>query len=185
MSRHTALRSESFRKMRITQSRTRGIDKKPDERKIWSHRKLTNMSTERNRVVVHFTGGKLLKGYTHDFTPAKDTFHVTSEQESDKGQVHEVKLAELKAVFFVKTLEGDKDYVEKKRFEEVDQARLHGLKIRVEFYDGEIMRGISLGYSKNRPGFFIVPVDPEWNNERVYVLARALRDIKVGSAAEK
>ena len=161
------------------------IDKKSEVRKIESPSGLTNMGTERNRVVVHFKGGKLLKGFTHDFTPTKGVFHLTSEREEDKGRVYELELEELKAVFFVKTLDGDKDYVEKKRFEEVDEARLRGLKIRVEFYDGEIMRGISLGYSKGRSGFFILPVDPEWNNERVYVLASALRDIKVGSAAQK
>lgn len=143
------------------------------------------LGTERNRVVVHFKDGRLFKGYTHDFTPVKEIFHLASEQEEDKGDIYEIKVADLKAIFFVKTLEGKKDYDEKRRFEEVDTSGLRGVKIRVEFYDGEVIRGISLGYGKNRKGFFIIPVDPQSNNERIYVLSDALRDVKVGSAAHK
>jgi len=146
---------------------------------------LNETKAERNRVVAHFKDGRLLKGYTHDFTPAKQLFHVTSEQEEDRGKIHEVNTGELKAVFFVKTLEGNRGYVEKRRFDEVDASVLRGLKIKVEFFDGEVIRGISLGYSKNRKGFFIIPVDPECNNERIYVVADAISDVKVGSAADQ
>jgi hypothetical protein len=140
---------------------------------------------ERNRVVVHFKDGRVLKGYTHNFTPLKETIHLTSEQDKDTEDIYEISTADLKAIFFVKTFEGDKDYVEKKRFDEVDNPDLRGMKVKAEFSDGEIIRGTSLGYSRERKGFFIVPVDPQCNNERIYVLADALEDIKLGSDAEK
>lgn len=140
---------------------------------------------ERNRIVVHYKDGRLLKGFTHDFTPVKDIFHITSELESDKGKIYEVFCPQLKAIFFVKTLEGNVNYKEKKSFDEVDTSTLKGIKIRVEFNDGEVLRGISLGYSKNRKGFFIIPVDPQSNNERVYIVTNSVRDVKLGSAAEK
>ena len=60
----------------------------------------------------------MLKGYTSDFTPLKETFHLTTIQEDDKGKIHDIGTADLKAVFFVKTFEGDKVYLEKKRFDE-------------------------------------------------------------------
>ncbi|MCX5800844.1 MAG: hypothetical protein NTX17_05590 [Candidatus Eisenbacteria bacterium] len=135
----------------------------------------------RNRIFARFKGGKLLKGYTHDFKPVAETFHLVDQG----GVVHEIKCSDLKAVFFVKSFEGRKEYVEKKRFEEVDCTALRGLKIRLEFSDGEVIRGFSLGYSKDRKGFYITPLDPAGNNERMYVIADALRDVKVGSAAEK
>lgn len=140
---------------------------------------------ERNRIVVHYKDGRLLKGFTHDFTPIKDIFHITSEMDSDKGKIYEVFCPQLKAIFFVKTLQGDAAYKEKKKFEDVDASTLRGIKIKVEFNDGEVLRGISLGYSKNRKGFFVIPVDPKSNNERVYVVASSVRDVKLGSAAEK
>jgi len=59
------------------------------------------------------------------------------------------------------------------------------VKIKVEFSDGEIIRGMSYVYSKRKKGFFIFPVDPQSNNEKIYVLADSLRDVKVGIAAEE
>ena len=144
---------------------------------------MDGVTAERNRIVVHYKDGRLLKGYTHDFNPVKDTFHITSEMEKDKGKIYEVFCPNLKAIFFVKTLEGNVDYKEKKRFDEVDTSNLRGIKIRIEFNDGEVMCGISLGYSKARKGFFIIPVDPNSNNERVYVIASSVRSVKLGSAA--
>lgn len=140
---------------------------------------------KRNLVVVHYTDGKLLKGYTHDFNPIRETFHLTSELEADKGTVHEIKIPDLKAIFFVKKLEGSLDYQEKKKFEEVNTSGLRGVKIKVVFHDGEIVRGVSLGYSKNRKGFFVIPVDPQSNNERIWVVSDAVREVSIGSAAEK
>jgi hypothetical protein len=66
----------------------------------------------------------------------------------------------------------------------VDCSALRGLKIKLEFSDGEVIRGFSLGFSKERKGFYITPIDPQSNNERIYVIADALRDVKIGSAAE-
>lgn len=136
-------------------------------------------------AVVHYKNGRLLKGFTRDFAPTKQTFHVTSEQNKDRGHEYKVNLDDLKAVFFVKSLQGNKDYAEKKKFEEVDTSGLKGLKIMVKFTDGEVIRGISLGYSKTGKGFFIIPVDPESNNERIFVVSNDVRDVKIGTAAEK
>jgi hypothetical protein len=143
------------------------------------------MQGTHNRIVVHYKDGKLRKGYTHDFMPQKDSFHLISEQESDRGSVHVIRIADLKAIFFVKTLSGDRRHGEKPRFEEVDAARLRGIKIRIEFKDGEVVRGTTLGYNKANKGFFISDIDPQSNNERIYVLADAVKDVKLRDAAEE
>jgi len=109
--------------------------------------------SEQNRVVVRFKDGRLLKGYTYDFTPLRQTFHLKSGRGKDKKDTLEIRVADLKALFFVRTLEGNKDYVEKSRFDEVDNPHLRGLKIKLEFSDGEVMSGTTQGYSKNRKGF--------------------------------
>ena len=143
------------------------------------------MGFERNKVVIRYKTGKMLKGYTHDFSPAADEFHLVSELPADRGRTYAVRTADLKAVFFVKTLDGNKTYHERKKFNGMDSTRLRGLKIRVQFTDGEIMRGTTLGYNKAKKGFFITPVDPRENNDRIYVVADALRDVATGAAAEK
>ncbi|UCG30392.1 MAG: hypothetical protein JSV53_00525 [candidate division WOR-3 bacterium] len=138
----------------------------------------------RNRIVLHFKDNRLLKGYTHDFTPLREKFHLISEGEVDRGNVYEINCSDLKAVFFVKSLEGNRDYIEKKDFSDVDAVGLRGLKVKVEFPDGEVIRGTSFGYSRGRKGFFVIPVDPGSNNERIYVVANRVRDVRVGAEAE-
>ncbi len=136
----------------------------------------------RNQVVIRFRDGSVQKGYTHDFTPLRDSFHLTLEDGS--GEILAVDISQLKAIFFVKTFDGDRNYVEKKFFEQVDQSRFRGLKVRVVFEDGEIIRGISLGYNEKKKGFFLIPVDPACNNDRIYIISEACKDIKVGEIAQ-
>ncbi|HER43287.1 MAG TPA: hypothetical protein ENO08_02360 [Candidatus Eisenbacteria bacterium] len=140
--------------------------------------------TTRNKVVAHYNDGRLLKGFTHDFTAARDTFHITSQLEEDFGATYEVKMSNLKAIFFVKTFKGNLTYKEKKRFDETDTSHLRGMRIKVIFKDGETIRGVSLGYSKAKRGFFVIPLDPMSNNERIYVVAAAVREVRIAAAAE-
>ncbi|OQX54896.1 MAG: hypothetical protein B5M53_05240 [Candidatus Cloacimonas sp. 4484_209] len=132
----------------------------------------------RNKIVVHFKDGRLLKGYTLDFTPIKKIFHLTSEMEEDAGKTYEISTTELKAIFFVKTLKGNKDYYEKKSFDEIDKTKLRGIKLEVEFFDGEIISGTSFVYKSDKEGFFMVPLDEKSNNSRIYIIKDAACSIK-------
>ncbi|MFA4948872.1 MAG: hypothetical protein WC674_10260 [Candidatus Krumholzibacteriia bacterium] len=143
------------------------------------------MPTQRNRVVVRFNDGRIFKGYTHDFLPEKDLFHLIEDTASEAGGVHEVEVSNLKAIFFVKTFNGNKEYNEKKSFKEIDAATLHGIKIKVTFKDGEVLCGLSLGYNKTKKGFFIIPIDPLSNNDRIYIVAASTAQVVVGPAAEQ
>jgi len=122
-------------------------------------------------VVVHAVGGELQKGTTSDFFPNKDQFHLT---EKDSEQVREVRVRGLKAIFFVKTFEGDPSYRERQDVERVG----FGKKIRVRFSDGETQVGYTQGFSPARPGFFFFPADPDGNNERVFVVNAATEDVR-------
>jgi len=123
-----------------------------------------------NKVVVHYSGGLLLKGITNDFFPNKDLFHVIDE---DTGELREVVLTELKAVFFVKGFEGESQYQDRTDVERTG----FGKKIQVDFKDGETVVGYSSGFTKNRPGFFVFPADPQSNNDRIYVITSATEDV--------
>ena len=45
------------------------------------------------------------------------------------------------------------------------------------FKDGEELLGTTQGYQPDRPGFFVIPADPESNNERCYVVASATEEV--------
>lgn len=128
--------------------------------------------TNENRVIAHFLDGQLVKGTTLDFFPTKDRFHITIEN----GEVHEIHISQLKAIFFVKSFDGDSDYDEKKGF---FTKQTQGKKILVEFCDGEVLFGYTLSYSTRGLGFFIFPGDPECNNNKVFIVHAATKRVKV------
>ena len=129
----------------------------------------------KNKVVVRYVDGRIIKGTTSDFVPAKDFFHVTEAAASAGERPLEVHMKELKAVFFVKDLTGDPGHAERKEF---DPARPPvGKRIRVQFADGEMLIGTTQGYQPNRPGFFVEPADDGSNIERCYVVAAAAQQV--------
>lgn len=131
-----------------------------------------------NRVVVHYLDGHIERGYTTDFQSHKELFHVITKEEN-KDKSLPIKLVNLKAVFFVKELLGKSRSrpVTKKTFEEFKDKTLVGKKVKIEFNDGETLYGLTLGYSPQRRGFFFTPLDPESNNERIFAVLSAVKDI--------
>src|SRR3989442_622628 len=61
----------------------------------------------KNGVVAHFHDGRIEKGVTHDFSPNRPSFHLTSIEGSSEGASTSVRSRDLKALFFVKDLSGD------------------------------------------------------------------------------
>jgi hypothetical protein len=131
---------------------------------------MTNRKT--NNIVVHFLDGSVKRGTTLDFFPSKSTFHLTAPD----GSIREVNLSELKAVFFVRKLEGPEEYRERKGFFDTDNK---GKKVMVEFFDGEVIFGYTLTFSPKKLGFFMTPGDPRSNNEKIFVVHSATKRIKI------
>jgi hypothetical protein len=124
-----------------------------------------------NRIVARFADGRMLKGTTQDFSPAKDAFHVIGSEGGSRPV--RVEIADLKAVFFVKSLVGNPSYTEIKEFDKP----VTGRKLQVTFSDGEVIVGSTQSYQPERIGFFVVPADPQSNNERIFVVSRAVQSV--------
>lgn len=125
-----------------------------------------------NTVVARFADGRLLKGTSLDVDPNRPTFHVRG----DDGVMSQVVMAELKALFFVRSFDGDSGHVEGQEIAPVD-PRLRGSRlIEVTFKDGEKIVGLCTRYPPNRPFFFLVPVDSASNNLRILINAGELQD---------
>ncbi len=97
----------------------------------------------------------------------------------DSEKVEEVPTKDAKAVFFVKTFDGDLRH-RALHFHE-NAPIVSGLWVRVYFYDGEMIEGI---ISNTRDfvledGFFMRPTDPNGNNRLVYILKGGLKDFHV------
>jgi len=126
----------------------------------------------KNLVVAHFVDGRRVKGETNTFSPEKPSFFIDNEE---IGFFHkEVYLSELKAVYFVKSLEGNPKY--RKKLDTGEKG--FGKKIKIHFHDGENLIGYSVTFSLHKPGFFITPNDPKSNNERIFVVSKAAHRIE-------
>lgn len=119
-----------------------------------------------NKIIARFIDGKILKGTTSDLLPNKTLFHLS---EDCTGAMHKIDTNQLKAIYFVKSFEGNKEYREKTDSERVGL----GKKILVSFKDGETLVGYTQGYSPNRSLFIVFPCDPGSNNEKVFVVTGA------------
>jgi len=124
-----------------------------------------------NKVVVHFQNGTTMKGTTNDFFPNRTYFHLID----GEGKTEAIDVDQLKGIFFVKDLMGDKS-----RPDHYDITTTGaGRKIHVEFFDHEVIIGHTLGYSPDRQGFFMTPADPQGNNGRIFVVRTAAKNIKL------
>jgi len=129
-----------------------------------------------NKVVARFRDGKIVKGVTNDFFPNKDVFHIS---DTERGKnLTEVRVPDLKALFFVKSFEGKKDH---RKYDHPDVleklSKTAGVKLKIIFSDGEQMLAFTQGYEPGRKGFFIFSPDPESNWERAFVLKQATKEV--------
>jgi hypothetical protein len=140
------------------------------------------------KVVIQF-GTKTIKGYLEPQTGdtigellsnapqnPPTVFRVRLLESND---VAEISIADIKAVFYVNSFDGDSDH---KHLNFYSRAPIvHGIWMRLQFLDGEVMEGIvynSIRYLVD-PGFFLLPTDPGSNNKLVYVVKSWLADHRV------
>ena len=136
-------------------------------RRLW-------VSRSPGRVVVRYADGRVLKGYA-DFDPEQPGLRLVALGEPDAEGL-EIPLAELKAVFFVRSFDGDPGHEESK---DLYQARPPGTrKVSVRFRDGEELVGHTRQLDRYRSGLFFTPLDPRSNNLRVFAVFDALWGVR-------
>lgn len=136
-----------------------------------------------NLVVAKYRSGKMIKGVTYNFGPEKKIFHVIPFMEGKEERVKkgvEVVISELKAIFFVRSLEGKKEPRSLgDLLEEEEDEQTMTMKVKVVFHDGETIVGLTHGYSSDKQGFFLIPLEKESNNLRVFVVFDSTKEIAV------
>ncbi len=118
-----------------------------------------------SKVVARFSDGRLVKGITMDVDPNRPTFHVRSPD----GVTTAVNLSDLKALFFVRTFDGDPSHQEALEPDPGDIRAKGSTVVSLQFADGETIVGLTIRYPPIRPFFYVMPVDPGSNNIRMLV----------------
>lgn len=137
------------------------------------------------KVVFRFRNGEMKKGYLSEFSTFMKEAVLT---EDSTGKNINVTIDELKAIFFVKSFEGDKEYKEKKSYGATSPK---GHRVFIRFKDGEHMVGFlegdvpwSHGFflskkADDSSGFFLLPVDTFSNNTKVFIISSSVNDVTV------
>lgn len=140
---------------------------------------------EKEKVVLRCVDGTAVKGYLKEFSPHGDETIISDEATSE---TRTVKVGELKAIFFVRSFEGDRGYREKKAY---GTTRAKGNRVFIKFKDGESLVGFLEGevpwekgfflsrHEDDRKGFFLLPVDEDVNNLKVFVVASSVADVTI------
>jgi hypothetical protein len=130
----------------------------------------------RQKMVVRFSDGRLAYGYCLALNPKDMGFHlelVDRDSGTALGKTIPVQFRDLKAVFFVKSFDGE--YDKNERFREWIPE---GGELIVEFKDGELIRGTSLHrYDPRDPRFYLVPADGKSNNISILVESEAVAGV--------
>jgi hypothetical protein len=144
-------------------------------------RKRESLLEINNKVVARYLDGRVLKGITRDFSPNRISFHV---EVDGTGEMVELRCRHLKALFFVRSLDGDSSRQDLRGFVEGPAETAQGRKIAVRFRDDEFICGYTLSWSPDRDGFFLFPSDVGANNQRIYVITGSTDEVKAGVQAE-
>jgi hypothetical protein len=107
----------------------------------------------------------VLKGISMDIDPNRPLFHLRAPQQP----AVEVALADLKALFFVRSLEGNPAYNEDPTPDPADPRARGSTVIRIRFKDGETLVGLTINFPPTKTYFYMTPVDPKSNNIRMLV----------------
>jgi len=133
----------------------------------------------KKKVVVKYQDGNIIKGWVEDFRPDRDTFILYPLIEYSEEERLEIKFSSLKAVFFVKDFIGDKNYKKVRTFDVDLKITPSQRKLIVNFKDGEHLYGTSHSYGRYKVGFFVYPVDPEDNSDRIFVVHSAVESVRL------
>jgi hypothetical protein len=126
-----------------------------------------------NEVVAHYLDGRIVKGTCLDIDPARPTCHVKT---GEQGMV-QVMLAQLKALFFVRTLGGNPGYEEVKTVDTSDARARGAAPIELQFADGERVVGLTTRFPPVRRFFYVLPADANSNNVRILVNRSAVQSL--------
>jgi Family of unknown function (DUF6982) len=125
----------------------------------------------RRKMVVRYLDGRVAKGFSPDFIPTGDRFQLMDRL---TGDVEEILCAELKAVFFVQSFDGDAD---RRQRDDIERVGL-GRKIRVHFRDGETFTGFSASFRPDLAAFVVYPGDPDNNCLQAVILRHSVARVE-------
>jgi uncharacterized protein DUF6982 len=114
------------------------------------------------------------------FVQAAAGFDATAiEVLTPSGTLLRIPIAETKAVCFVRDFEAGETWREHRSF--LTRPKMPGIWLRLLFRDGDSLEGMLPNNLMliDTAGFNIIPPDPTFQNQRIFVPRQALREVQV------
>jgi hypothetical protein len=127
-----------------------------------------------NLVVANLLSGQVVKGESLDVDPTRPLCHIRTAE-----GVAKVKLAETKALFFVRSLTGDSLRNDAQHPDPADLRAKGASRIEVVFKDGERIVAFTNRFPPRGNFYFVVPVDPASNNSRILINQAAVESVRL------
>jgi hypothetical protein len=126
------------------------------------------------QVVGKYRDGRLIRGYTNDFSPMNPYLHISPTPYAEGSEF--VSMVQLDALFFGR----DASRGDGTQLEPVgpDVVPAHGRRVAVPLPDGTEMIGAARSYSRDSAGFFVDSLDEHSGTLHVFVTAGGVRSIR-------
>lgn len=124
-------------------------------------------------VVAKYRDGRLISGYTRDFSPSRA--HMRVSPTVSAKETHFIELTELDALFFLRDARDKIDDVQ-------SAARndgTYGRKVALLLPNGEELTGATLNYSRHTNGVFVYPFESDFGVSRVFVTQSGIRHLRL------
>jgi hypothetical protein len=123
-------------------------------------------------VIGKYRDGRLVSGYTSDFSPAKSYLHVAPRRSSKDREF--VELAQLEALFFLRDATDEAPSAEQVR----ETTAPYGRRVALLLPSGEQLTGSTLNYSRQTSGVFMYPSENDFGVARVFVTQSGIQHLK-------
>ena len=133
----------------------------------------------KKKAVLKYQNGEIIKGWIEELKPERESFILFPLIDYSEEERMEVIFSSLKAVFFVKDFIGDKEYKKVRTFDVDLKITPSQRKLIINFLDGEHLYGTSHSYGRYKVGFFMYPVDPKDNSERIFIVHSAVKSVRL------
>jgi hypothetical protein len=132
------------------------------------------------KMVVHKADGTVIKGISYNFSPFINiVFHLEIvDPGANDAKSAEIRISTLKAIFIVKSFPGNSEYKDKKCFQDEGLLLQPGRKSEIEFTDGEKIFGMIFTFDPKKIGFWLFPIDPKDNNEKIFVVSNMVKEVR-------
>ena len=125
-------------------------------------------------VVGKFRDGRLVHGYTSDFSPSKSSLRISPTPTVKKA--HSMSLNDFEAIFFLHeapAANGGKATIAR------ETSAPYGRKVALVLPSGEELVGSTLNYTRDGSGFFIHPADDSFGVARVFITQSGIRHVRL------